>query len=256
MASPQDLACIGQNIFDQRFFGIQNSFDRLQARFAGHKFQLANAEGIDLAANKAQFFGGRRGGDRQRIGDKELAAGLPANFFQLDTGMNADQPEFAKDVIEFKNSEIGDQPHGSGLETGPAPFVVGQNAARGGTELNGFDEALGRMARQVQREIFVQVGHVGHAALARQAQPFAFAFDPGVVGAAPQIDLRGGDDLVGDASGLVIPVVGVVAAPESFGGLPVERLGKGEGHGMRFDANESTIQGNKNEAGGGSALGE
>ena len=68
------------------------------------------------------------------------------------------------------------------------------------------------MTGQVEHEVLVHVGYIGHAALARQAD--LLAAQGGhleIVRVAMLVDLRGGDDLVRDQAALVVPVKRVVA---------------------------------------------
>src|SRR5438270_7706460 len=138
--------------------------------------------------------------------------------------MDANQAEASLIRIQLKNSKIADEPHVARLETSLLAFLIGQQTTRCGTKLYCADEALWRVPRQIQGEILVEIGHVGHPALARQPQPFAIAVDPRVVGPAMNVKLRDRNYFMSDTALLVVPVVGFIRAPTDFSAAELERL--------------------------------
>src|ERR1700678_2038895 len=108
------------------------------------------------------------------------------------------------------------------LPAGLAAFVISYETARSSTKFDQVGKALGRMPREVQHEILMEVRDICHTALAWKTNSLIGTFNPGIIGAAVNIHLCDGDHLVGNSSLLVMPVIGIVASPNRLGGLEIE----------------------------------
>src|SRR5438270_4965487 len=177
-------------------------------------------------------------------------------MIQRNARMNTDKANTLFLEIQFKHSKIADEPHLPRLKPGLLPFLVGEQTTRRRAKLHRLDEAFWRMSRQIQNEILVQVCHVRHAALPGQSKHFAFAGDPRIVGASMHINLSDGNYLVSDAALLIVPMISLIASPADFRAGEFERLRQGEGHRVKVDVDEASIQSNDRQPWGMSLLGQ
>ena len=155
---------------DQSRFCIENSLNHCQSITAGHKLKLPDAKRIHGVTNESQIIRSRRRSKRQRVSDQKISPGLSLNTVEGNARMKTDKAEMLPLGIQFKHSKITDEPHLARLKTCLFALLVSQQDTRGSAKLDCFDEALWRMTRQIQNEILVQVGNIGHAALSGQAK--------------------------------------------------------------------------------------
>src|SRR3954452_15088426 len=139
--------------------------------------------------------------------------------------MKRDKLQLAALVTHLEEAELRNDLADPGPPPRSQTFLVCEKSARCARNVNLVDEREWRVARHVQKEMLMHIGHVCHAALTRQPDgPPGGALHLDRVRPSEPIDLSGCDHLVADLAALVVTVISAVTGRIRGGGLVVECL--------------------------------
>ena len=264
---------------EQRFHGLPPSLPRLSvaAREGGDEgavvgddlveeraaiaradeFEAAQSERIDPFAEHPQqvAVGSRQLDAVRREADRE--SGCFGDPRPRDAGKRLDHDQFSAVLVEAEDAEVGDQPHLARAVALRAPLLVADIGAAAAGDVDLPDQRQRRVPGDVEHVVAMHVGDVGHAALAGEAHEAAVLLaEADVVDAGVHVDLRRGDDLVGDGARLVVGRIGIVAAGMRHRGLGVEALEQAQHHRARRDVEMAAAHRRDDHVGGVRRLGE